>query len=106
MHRSNGPTQNEQARAEAERRGGAAQSRAQAEAERADRGEATIEEMQGQSLLRYELTHARETQTKETPKPPAPANSRRRTRRDRATHRAALEAAAVKTRMRAALRPG
>jgi colicin import membrane protein len=51
----------EQARAEAERRAGAAESRAQAEAERADRGDATIEEIQGQlATARADLDRARE----------------------------------------------
>lgn len=51
----------EQARAEAERRAGAAESRAQAEAERADRGDATIEEMQGQlATVRADLDRARD----------------------------------------------
>lgn len=51
----------EQARAEAERRAGAAESRAQTAAERADRGDATVEEMQGQlATVRADLDRARE----------------------------------------------
>lgn len=52
----------EQARAEAERRAGAAESRAQAESERADRGQRTIEELQGQlTAARVDLDRVRET---------------------------------------------